>query len=333
MTHRQKQAQVSKVLERYQHVTVVGAGVIGISWTALFLSHGLNVVVNDPRPDLKQVVMDGLKQFSPTLKELGLPTENLARNLRFEADLSRALAGTTLVQENGPERLDFKQKLYTQIEQAASPTTLLLSSSSGLRATDIAQHLAHPGRMLIGHPFNPPHLIPLVEVVPGERTDTAAVEEAVAFYQALGKTPRVLHKEIPGFVANRLQAALFHECVYLVRECVVTVDELDDIVTNSIGLRWAVDGPFLSFHLGGGPGGLPTFIEHHGSGLEKQWESLGEVHFDEPTVNMLTEQVKASFGTIPYETLESERDQKELAILKILAKMRAKSAGKEPATT
>lgn len=326
MTNTQKLAQGRKILERYQPVTIVGAGVIGISWAALFLAHGLNVVVNDPRPDLEQAVMDGLKQFSPALKELGFPTENLARNLRIEADLDRALVGAKLVQESGPERLEFKQKLYTQIEQAVSPTTLLLSSSSGLRATDIAQHLAHPGRVLIGHPFNPPHLIPLVEVVPGERTDKSAVEETIAFYQALGKKPRVLRKEIPGFVANRLQAALFRECVYLIREGVVTVDELDDIVTNSIGLRWATGGPFLSFHLGGGPGGLPAFIEHFGPGLEAQWKSLGEAHFDEPTVKLLTDQVKASFGKIPYETLESERDHMELAILKILAKMSATSA-------
>lgn len=333
MTNVQKQTQDSKVLERYQQVTIVGAGVIGLSWTALFLAFGLDVVVNDPRPDLEQAVMDSLQQFTPTLKELGLPTRNLTKNLRIEADLARALAGTTLVQENGPERLDFKQQLYTQIEQAVSPTALLLSSTSGLRATDIAQHLAHPGRMLIGHPFNPPHLIPLVEVVPGARTDKAAVENAVAFYQALGKKPRVLHKEVPGFVANRLQAALFRECVYLVREGVVTVDELDDIVTNSIGLRWATGGPFLSFHLGGGPGGLPDFIQHFGPALEKEWEALGEAHFDEPTVNMLIDQVKASFGNVPYGTLESERDHKELAILKILAKMRATSADKELAAT
>nr|BBH85440.1 hydroxylacyl-CoA dehydrogenase [Thermosporothrix sp. COM3] len=313
------------VLERYKNVTVVGAGVIGISWIALFLAHGLKVTVNDPRPDLEQVVLAEIQRITPTLKELGYTTENLTQQLRFEKDLARAVEGAALVQENGPERLELKQSLYAQMEQAVSPETLLLSSSSGLRATDIAQNMQHKGRMLIGHPFNPPHLIPLVEVVPGEQTDRHAVDEAVAFYAALGKKPRVLRKEIPGFVANRLQAALFRECVYLVREGVVTLDELDDIVTNSIGLRWATGGPFLSFHLGGGPGGLPAFIKHLGPGLEKRWESQSEemVHLDDEFVRLVTDQVENSFGAVPYEALETERDQKEIAIVRSLAALAA----------
>jgi ketoreductase RED1 len=151
------------------------------------------------------------------------------------------------------------------------------------------------------------------------------VDEAVAFYAALGKKPRVLRKEIPGFVANRLQAALFRECVYLVSEGVVTLDELDDIVTNSIGLRWATGGPFLSFHLGGGPGGLPAFIKHLGPGLEKRWESQSEemVHLDDEFVRLVTDQVENSFGAVPYEALETERDQKEIAIVRSLAALAA----------
>jgi ketoreductase RED1 len=154
--------------------------------------------------------------------------------------------------------------LFSRIERAAPADALLLSSTSGIRATDIAGALQQPGRLVLGHPFNPPHLVPLVEVVRGEQTDPEAVRRAVDFYTALGKKPRVLRKEVPGFVANRLQSALFREAINLFVQGVVTEEELDEIVTSSIGLRWAVAGPFRSFHLGGGPGGLPAFLQHLG---------------------------------------------------------------------
>ena len=175
-----------------------------------------------------------------------------AERLRFEPALERAVAQADVVQETGPERLDFKRDLWRRIAAVAPPHSLLLSSSSGIPATEQAAEMDAPGRMLIGHPFNPPHVIPLVEVVPGAQTSPEAVADAVAFYRAIGKVPQVVRKEIGGFVANRLQAAIFRECVSLVSQGVVTVDELDAIVTHSVGLRWAVDGPFASFHLGGG---------------------------------------------------------------------------------
>jgi ketoreductase RED1 len=229
--------------------------------------------------------------------------------------------GTDLVQENGPEQLDVKQALFATVGQAVAPGTLLLSSSSSLRATDIAQGMTNAARMLIGHPFNPPHLMPLVEVVPGERTETAAIDAAVAFYRAVGKTPLVLRKAVPGFVANRLQAALFRECVYLVSAGVVTLDELDTVVTSSLGPRWATSGPFLSFHLGGGPGGLPAFFQHLGPGLAALWKVLGDATLDDATLKTLTDQDRATYGQVPYDVLETQRDQKELAVLNALARI------------
>jgi ketoreductase RED1 len=304
------------ILDTHRRVTVVGAGVIGSSWTALFLAKGLTVTVTDPMPDVDQLVRDQLQQSIPTLRALGLPTADLDRNLRFEADLGKAVAEADVVQENGPERLDVKQDLFARIERAARPDTLLLSSTSGIRATDIAQALKQPARLVIGHPFNPPHLIPLVEVVPGEKTDQEVVERAVAFYTALGKKPQVLRKEIPGFVANRLQAALFREAVNLVIEGVVTESELDTIVTSSVGLRWAVAGPFRSFHLGGGPGGLPHFLEHLGPGLEGLWRDLGTPTLDEPTVQLLSGQ--ADFGA-SIEELEAARDEAQIKVLQAVS--------------
>ena len=182
--------------------------------------------------------------------------------------------------------------------------------------------MENPSRLLVGHPFNPPHLIPLVEVVPGERTEPQAVEDAVAFYEALGKVPRVLRKEIQGFVANRLQRAIFRECCHLVLEGVVTVDELDDIVTSSIGLRWAADGPFRSFHLGGGPGGFTSFFKQFAPGMEAAWKSQAPVTLDARSQQIIIDQAQASFAASPTDKLERERDAKQLAIIQALSSLK-----------
>jgi ketoreductase RED1 len=311
------------ILNRYSKVTVIGAGVIGASWTALFLAHGLAVAVNDPRPDVEAIVRDYIRSNLSTLKELGLPTDNLEKKLNFEADLEASVAGADLVQENGPERIEFKQDLWERIGKVVGEHALLLSSSSAKTATEQALKMSRPGRLLVGHPFNPPHLIPLVEVVPGENTSPEAVDDAVAFYAALGKVPRVVRKEMPGFVANRLQRAIFRECCYLVIQGVVKVDELDDIVTSSIGLRWAADGPFRSFHLGGGAGGFKSFFKQFGPGLNEAWKNMAPVNLDEAAQDKIIAQAEASFAAQPPEQLESERDAKQLAIIRALKAVKA----------
>jgi ketoreductase RED1 len=260
--------------EQYNAAAVIGGGVIGASWTALFLGQGLRVTIHDPRPDIELVVRADLRAVAPTLKELGMEVASLVEDtgtLIFETNLAAAVMDADVVQENAPERHELKQQLWAAIEAAAKPDALLASSSSALPATDIAERMRQPERLIIGHPFNPPHLVPLVEVVPGPRTDPAVAERAVAFYEAIGKRPQLLGMEIPGFVANRLQSALFREAVHLVSQGVVTEQEVDQIVTNSIGLRWAIAGPFQTYHLGGGPGGLPSFLEHFRRTLEETW--------------------------------------------------------------
>jgi ketoreductase RED1 len=311
------------ILNRYSKVTVIGAGVIGASWAALFLAHGLAVIVNDPRPDVETIVHDYIRNNLSTLKELGLPTDNLEKRLSFEADLERSVAGADLVQENGPERIEFKQDLWERIGKVVGEHALLLSSSSAKTATEQALKMSRPGRLLVGHPFNPPHLIPLVEVVPGEKTSPEAVDDAVTFYAALGKVPRVVAKEMPGFVANRLQRAIFRECCYLVIQGVVKVDELDDIVTSSIGLRWAADGPFRSFHLGGGAGGFKSFFKQFGPGLNEAWKNMAPVNLDEAAQDKIIAQAEASFAAQPPEQLEGERDAKQLAIIRALKAVKA----------
>ena len=307
------------VLRRYPNVCVIGAGVIGASWTALFLAHGLNVVVNDPQPNIETTLKGALLKIAPTLRELGLPHESLDRSLRFEPDLERAVAGADLVQENGPERPEWKQQLWARIENAVPKHALLLSSSSARPATEQGREMKDASRLLVGHPFNPPHLIPLVEIVPGERTDPNAIADAVAFYEALGKVPRVLKKEIQGFVANRLQRAIMREACYLVQEGVVTIDELDDIVTSSIGLRWAVNGPFSSFHMGGGPKGLESFFQHLGKNMAASFNVIPPVELDDKLQHRIIDQAAASFGKIPIPQMERQRDNAQVALLRALA--------------
>lgn len=315
------------ILGRYSNTCVIGAGVIGASWAALFLAHGLKVVVNDPQPDIENVVGTMLTKAGPTLRELGLPHEGLEKNLRFEPDLERAMAGTDLVQENGPENPEWKQKLWARIEPLVPKHALLLSSSSARPATEQAKLMKDGNRMLVGHPFNPPHLIPLVEVVPGERSAPEAITDAVAFYEALGKVPRVLKKEIQGFVANRLQRAIMRESCYLVQEGVVTVDELDDIVTSSIGLRWAVNGPFSSFHMGGGPKGLESFFQHLGKNMANSFKALPQVELDEKLQQRIVDQAAASFGRTSIPQMERKRDDSQLAILHALAAVNSRNEG------
>jgi ketoreductase RED1 len=302
----------------HPNVAVVGAGAIGNSWTGLFLANGLKVTVNDPRPDLEEATLKGLEEISPALIALGYNIGGLTKNLFFEKDVNKAVQNADVIQENGPENTDFKQELYAQIEAYLKPSALVLSSSSGIPATIFTAKMKYAGRVLIGHPFNPPHLIPLVEVVPGSGTSKEAVAEAVQFYKSLGKSPIVIEKEIPGFVANRLQAALMRESVHLVSTGVISMENLDLIVSSSIGLRWAAAGPFKTFTLGGGPGGLPHFLAHLGPGLEQLWAVLGNPHLDKPTVDLLIDQVNNCYAKIPYQKLASERDQQQLAIMKAL---------------
>jgi ketoreductase RED1 len=307
---------------RYREAAVVGGGVIGVSWTALFLARGLGVTVVDPLPDIADRVRAGLREIAPTLAQLGLPVHDLTDDtgaLKFNADVAAGVASAEVVQENGPERQDVKQQLWAAIERGAPAHALFASSSSSIPASVMSKAMREPRRLVVGHPFNPPHLVPLVEVVPSPTTDDAAVKDAVAFYRAMGKQPQVLRREIPGFVANRLQAALFREAVYLVSQGVVTEQELDAVVTTSIGMRWAVAGPFETFHLGGGPGGLPDFLVHLGPALTAMWPHLGNPTLDASLIERLTEQARHFDGSVA--TLASRRDDAQIRLMRALGEL------------
>lgn len=298
---------------------IIGGGVIGASWAALFLVNGLKVIVSDPDPQIGAKVKALMAAALPALQALGYATTDVEANLSFEQDNARAVANADIVQECGPEKIEFKQALWKAIEAAAPTDALLCSSSSTIPASVQFTLMADPSRLVIGHPFNPPHLMPLVEVVPTPKTDPAITARALAFYKGVGKVALEIKKEIMGFVANRLQAAIFQESVFLVTEGVVTLDQLDEVVTNSLGIRWATSGPFLSFHLGGGPGGLAHFLEHLGPPTEAAWKQLGKPSLDDATKALLLKQLGASYGTSSFYALSEIRDEKEVAVINGLA--------------
>lgn len=290
-------------------IAVVGAGTIGLSWAALFASKGHDVRLHDPRPDLQELLDAAAVELSEVL------SGSWRDRIVLEPDLEAAVTGVDVVQENGPERLDVKQELFARIEAAAPPEALLLSSTSGLMPSDMGADLTAPGRVVVGHPFNPPHVVPLVEVVPGAQTPAATVEAAATFYRSLGKVPVVLHKEIGGFVANRLQSALFRESVHLVLEGVVTPEELDQVVTESVGVRWATAGPFESYHLGGGPGGIRNLLEHLGPGMQERWRTLGQPELTPELVDRVSTSTEERFADQPYGQRTAARDRAQLAVL------------------
>ncbi|MDT9680682.1 3-hydroxyacyl-CoA dehydrogenase NAD-binding domain-containing protein [Streptomyces sp. TRM76323] len=306
---------------------VIGTGTIGLGWIALFAAAGMAVRVNSRRPDAERHVRAALGRYAATLPGGPRDPEELAERLRFEPDVARVVEGADIVQENAPEDLALKRDLFARAGAAAGPRTLLLSSTSTLLPDDLGSAMDDPSRLLVAHPFNPPHIVPLVEVVAGERTDPAAVDDAVAFYRGLGKTPTVLRRPVPGFVANRLQSALLRESIHLVREGVVSVAELDEIVTASIGPRWAAVGPFRAFHLGGGPGGLRHWFQHLGVGLERSWAGLGEPPVDEATVGTVIAQADEAFGAHSYERLAADRDTVQNAVIAAVARARATGPG------
>ncbi|PRF45612.1 3-hydroxyacyl-CoA dehydrogenase NAD-binding domain-containing protein [Burkholderia multivorans] len=287
-----------------QRIAIVGTGVIGASWTAFYLAKGFDVVATDPAPQADARLRESLAAF------LGDAADAACARLTFDADLMRALDGVDFVQENGPERLDLKRALYRQMDDVLPAHVPIASSSSGLKMSDIQTACEqHPERCLIAHPFNPPHLIPLVELVGGEATDAAVIERAKAFYDALGKVTIVLNKEMAGHVANRLAAALFREVYHLVGEGVVSVADADKAVAWGPGLRWALMGQCLTYHLGGGAGGIAHFLEHLSGPMTSWWNDLGTPSFDPDVDRKLIDALRTIQGDRSMQALAAERDR------------------------
>jgi carnitine 3-dehydrogenase len=256
-------------------IAIVGTGVIGASWAAYYLSRGFDVVATDPGPQAETNLRKYVDDAWPLLAQAGLSAGASRDRLTFNADMNRALAKADWVQENAPERPDFKIKLFAQMDEATPPNSVIASSSSGITMDVIQSGCKRPERCVIGHPFNPPHVVPLVEVVGGAKTSEATIARAMAFYAVIGKKPVRLYKSLPGHVANRFQAALYKEVLYLVQQGVLSVADADVAVCYGPGIRWGVMGPSLQWHVGGGQGGIQHFMEHLMDPLQAMMKTLG----------------------------------------------------------
>ena len=304
-----------------RRIAVIGTGVIGASWTALFLAKGLQVVATDIAPNAEAQLRTFVDAAWPALIRLGLSPGASQTNLTFTPVLAQALEDVDLVQENGPERLDFKQKLYGQLDELLPPHVIIASSTSTLPMSSIQLGAAlHPERCVIGHPFNPPHLIPLVEIVGGAKTSEETVRRAMEFYISIGKRAVRLHKELQGHVANRLQFALAREVYYLVSEGVLSAADVDTALSWGPGLRWGVMGNMMLNHLGGGPGGIEHFFHQFTGPMTAGWKDLGSPVLTPEVQKKLIDGVHAEVGSRSIEELEAERDEMLLGLIELRTK-------------
>jgi 3-hydroxyacyl-CoA dehydrogenase len=310
-----------------RRVAIIGTGVIGASWSALFLAKGLEVVATDVAPNAEAAMKRFIDSAWPVLKRLGLATGASQSKLSFTADLSTAVKGADLVQENGPERIEFKKKLYAQLDELLPADVIIASSSSGLTMSEIQSACrSHPERCVIAHPFNPPHLVPLVEIVGGVKTSEETIQRVAEFYTALGKRTIRLHKEVPGHVANRLQSALSREVYHLVAEGVVSAADADTALSWGPGLRWGIMGSLLLNHLGGGQGGIEHFFEQFTGPMTAWWKVLGQPVLTPNVQKQLIDSVRAEVGSRSVDELAAERDEMLLQLIEMRTKVESGSA-------
>jgi 3-hydroxyacyl-CoA dehydrogenase len=302
-----------------RRITIVGTGVIGASWAAQYLANGFDVVATDPAPGAEDKLRKYIDDAWPALTEVGLAPGASRGRVRFTTDLAEAVALADLVQENGPERPDFKKKLFSDIDAATPLDSLIASSSSGITPSVMQSEARHPERILVGHPFNPPHLIPLVEVVGGAKTAPAALQQAMKFYASIGKKPILLHKEMPGHVANRLQIALYREVLYLIEQNVLSVADADVAVSWGPGLRWALMGPSLQYHVSGGAGGIHHFLQGVFEGLLPVFKTLGDPTITPELKGRLADGVLQEAGARSVEALTASENEQLVALLKLRA--------------
>ncbi|GAA4288831.1 3-hydroxyacyl-CoA dehydrogenase NAD-binding domain-containing protein [Georgenia daeguensis] len=302
-------------------IAVVGTGVIGASWAAYYLSRGFTVVAADPAGGAEDRLRTWVEQFWPALETLGLEEGASRENLRFTASIADAVRDAEFVQENGPERLEIKRSMLAEIESTLAPTALVATSSSGLLISDVQEGMKHPERMVLGHPFNPPHLIPLVEVLGGRQTSAESVDRALAFYAEIGKKPIRINKEVPGHVANRLQVALWREAFHLVQTGVASVTDIDTAISYGPGLRWALLGPFLNLHASGGDGGITHVLEHIGPAQREWARTLGEYPETDDYIAVMAEGVEEELAGHDWDETLRQRDE---VLLQLLAAKKAK---------
>lgn len=312
-----------------ERAAVIGGGVIGASWAALFLSRGIGVALFDPADPDGVAVRGYVAKAWPALREIGLAESADPGAVTAHASAAAAVDGAAFVQESVPERRELKHRVFAEIEPALPADAIVASSASGLTLSEMQQGWRNPARFILGHPFNPPHLIPLVELMSNERTAPGVIDRAESIYQDLGKITIRIRREVPGHVANRLQAALWREAIHLVTSGVATVEDVDKAVWAGPGLRWAAMGPTMLFSLGAGPGGLAEFCARYAESFHCWWDDLGGARLDAKTASALIEGAGAAMAGRSVEALGAERDALLLAILNSSRTIRAARAERE----
>lgn len=313
-------AQGRPAPEDVRTVTCVGAGVIGGGWVAYFLARGYDVIAWDPAPDAEARLRHLVDAAWPSLTELGLAEGADRGRLTYEPDLARAVAGTDFVQESAPEDLALKVRLLADLDAATPAHVVISSSTSGYPMSDMQVSCERPGRTVVGHPFNPPYLIPLVEVVGGRESDADAVEWTSAFYRVAGKSVITMDREVPGFIANRLQEALWREALHMVAAGEATVEQIDQSIVDGPGLRWPVMGPMLTFHLAGGQGGMAHMLDHFGPSLLEPWTRLVAAELTPTLRDAVVDGCDREAQGRTIDDLVAERDAGVIAVLRALGR-------------
>ncbi|MFI1432122.1 3-hydroxyacyl-CoA dehydrogenase NAD-binding domain-containing protein [Streptomyces lydicus] len=311
--------------EDVRRVACIGAGVIGGGWAAHFLARGYDVTAWDPAPDAEDRLRRLVAAAWPALEQIGLAEGASQDRLTVAPTLAAAVADADFVQESAPEKLELKRSLLAELAAAAPPGVVIASSTSGYPMTDMQTaadgSAAGAGRLVVGHPFNPPYLIPLVEVVGGELTDREAVEWAARFYDVAGKSVITMDRELPGFIANRLQEALWREALHMVANGEASVEDIDASITEGPGLRWAFMGPCLTFALAGGEGGMAHMLDHFGPSLKSPWTRLEAPELDRALRDAMVDGCAAAAGERTYADLVAERDQGVIDVLRATGRL------------
>ena len=302
-----------------ERAACIGGGVIGSGWAARFVLHGIDVSVFDPDPEAGRKAGEVLDNAERAFARLFGDARPARGTLRIAEGIAEAVSGAQFIQESVPERLDLKRVVLAEVDAAASADAVVASSTSGLRPSDMQRGLAHPERFLVGHPFNPVYLLPLVEVVGGSLTSPDAVQRAGRVYGSVGMKPVVVRKEIDAFIGDRLQEALWREALWLVHDGIATVEEIDDVIRYSFGLRWAQMGVFQVYRVAGGEAGMRHFMEQFGPCLRWPWTKLTDVpDLDEALVETIAGQSDAQAAGLSVRALERIRDDNLVGIMEAL---------------
>jgi carnitine 3-dehydrogenase len=302
----------------------LGVGVIGSGWVSRALAHGLDVIAWDPAQGAEKQLRANVANAWPALERVGLKAGASQERLRFVATIEEAVADADFVQESAPEREDLKLSLHEKVSLATKPETIIASSTSGLLPTDFYANAKNPSRCIVGHPFNPVYLLPLVEVLGGEKTSDETLTRATSFYESIGMRPLRVRKEVPGFIADRLLEALWREALHLVNDGVATTGEIDDAIRFGAGIRWSFMGTFLTYTLAGGDAGMRHFMQQFGPALELPWTKLAAPKLTDELIDRVVEGTTNQQGERTIKQLERYRDDCITSVLTAVAQAKAR---------